>query len=132
MKVLIVEDDNASAKVLTKTVETNGCTVTRARNGAEGIFYLLTEGPFNVVLLDLMMPNVTGEDFIKIVEDLGNRNLIEKESNIIVVSAVNDFPHLKKITENFCVFAALSKPVDIPHLLDLMKKCCTNLRVSDE
>ena len=57
--VLIVEDEAAQREVLAYNLEAEGFRVTRAENGEEGLF-CVAEDPPDVMVLDWMMPNLSG------------------------------------------------------------------------
>ena len=58
-RVLLVEDDPAMRLVCTVNLELSGFTVTAAETGAEGVERAAAE-PFDVVLLDVMLPDLGG------------------------------------------------------------------------
>lgn len=79
-KILVVEDDNDINRLIKKCLERESYEVTSAFSGTEAKL-LLSMGSFDLMLLDLMIPGITGEELIK---DLrGNHNQIP----IIVLSA---------------------------------------------
>ena len=59
LKVVIVEDDVAMREIVSHKLSTNGFTVKEAEDGQEGIDLIISEKP-NIVLLDLMLPEVDG------------------------------------------------------------------------
>jgi DNA-binding response OmpR family regulator len=61
MRVLIVEDDDAIATPLAKGLEREGLDVDRVETGADALLRSL-DGVFDVVLLDLGLPDVDGFD----------------------------------------------------------------------
>jgi DNA-binding response OmpR family regulator len=63
-KVLVVEDDEAMAVALRDGFEYEGYEVTVARDGAEGM-ELATTGSPDLIILDVMLPKVTGLDICK-------------------------------------------------------------------
>lgn len=63
-RVLVVEDDPATAELIRRTLEAEGWTVTHARNGREALARL-DEAPPALILLDLMMPEMDGFDFLE-------------------------------------------------------------------
>jgi len=63
-KVLIVEDDEAMAVALRDGFEYEGYEVTLARDGAEGMEMSSTGSP-DLIILDVMLPKVTGLDICK-------------------------------------------------------------------
>ena len=64
MKLLIVEDEIRMADLLRKGLSEEGHTVTRASDGAEGLA-LAKAYEFDVIILDVMMPNVSGYEVAK-------------------------------------------------------------------
>jgi len=58
-RVLLVEDDPAQREILTYNLEADGFAVTRAEDGEEALM-LADEAVPDVILLDWMLPNVSG------------------------------------------------------------------------
>lgn len=63
MKILILEDDESLLAVLKKRLTASGFTVDCAENGEEGLDHLLIGG-FDVVISDIMMPKMSGLEFL--------------------------------------------------------------------
>lgn len=61
--VLIVEDDEAIRDSLTDVLRDEGFTVATAANGLDALGYLEAHGPPCVIVLDLMMPVMSGSEF---------------------------------------------------------------------
>lgn len=64
-RILIVEDDETLRIALGKLLEHEGFAVTLADGGVEGLRQLFTNPP-DCVILDLLMPGVSGIDFLDI------------------------------------------------------------------
>ncbi|MEE8360938.1 MAG: response regulator [Gemmatimonadales bacterium] len=62
--VLLVEDDPATRAMSRRTLEGAGWSVTEARHGREGLARLAEQAPA-LVLLDLMMPEMDGFEFLE-------------------------------------------------------------------
>ncbi|HEX9294936.1 MAG TPA: response regulator, partial [Polyangiaceae bacterium] len=58
-RVLLIDDDRRLHELLTTYLEQNGFTVTGAPDGQRGLSHLDAE-PFDIVLLDVMMPGMDG------------------------------------------------------------------------
>lgn len=58
-KILVVDDDWLSRKLLSTRLEEDGYTVEMAENGRQALAMLRTQ-PFDVILLDLLMPEMDG------------------------------------------------------------------------
>jgi EAL domain-containing protein (putative c-di-GMP-specific phosphodiesterase class I) len=63
-RVLIIDDEPAVLRVLGLLLERNGFAVASASNGREGLT-LLADKSFDVVLTDIIMPELSGVDFLK-------------------------------------------------------------------
>jgi signal transduction histidine kinase/DNA-binding response OmpR family regulator len=62
-KVLVVEDDPAAREVLSRAVQREGWEVCEAENGRIALELLANETP-DIILLDLMMPEMDGFEFL--------------------------------------------------------------------
>ncbi len=82
-KILIAEDEILLLEIMKERLEANNYDVVLAENGKEGSFKAISEKP-DLILVDLLMPEVDGFEMIKIVR--GNSDL--KETPIIAVSAL--------------------------------------------
>jgi PAS domain S-box-containing protein len=61
--VLLIEDDQTTREMMRAMLEREGWTVTEASNGREGLERVAESQP-NVILLDLMMPEMDGFEFV--------------------------------------------------------------------
>ena len=70
-KVLVVEDDQAMAVALRDGFEYEGYSVQVARDGAAGL-RLASERDIDLIILDVMLPKVSGFDICKQIRSAGN------------------------------------------------------------
>jgi two-component system, OmpR family, copper resistance phosphate regulon response regulator CusR len=70
MRLLVVEDDPKLAVYLEKGLTENGYVVDVVRNGIEGRQFA-TEGDYQLVLLDIMLPGVDGFGVLKAIRSRG-------------------------------------------------------------
>ncbi len=61
-RLLVADDDPVNIEVLRAQLEPQGYDVVTARDGQEALETLEREGPFDGVLLDVMMPRLTGPE----------------------------------------------------------------------
>lgn len=82
IKILVVEDDSDINKLLCDMLEINNYTAKAAYSGTEALIYL-REPIWDMVLLDLMLPGMNGEELLL---------QIRKNSHIpvIIISAIED------------------------------------------
>ncbi len=62
--ILIVEDEQEYLDILTKKLQERGYTVAVARDGKEGLEVVNRGEAIDLVLLDLLMPNMDGFQFL--------------------------------------------------------------------
>jgi DNA-binding response OmpR family regulator len=65
--VLLVEDDQTLAGIISNSLQRNNFTVTCAQGGAEGVQHIL-KSDYDVVLCDMVMPGFPGDMFYRAVE----------------------------------------------------------------
>jgi CheY-like chemotaxis protein len=63
--LLIVEDDIEIAATLREVLSEEGYTVSWVGDGSEAFDWIETNGPPSLILLDLMLPRVPGEEFLR-------------------------------------------------------------------
>lgn len=81
-KILVIDDDLAITELMSMLLKTHGFDVITTNSGAEGIRLVEQKKP-NVVLLDLMMPDIDGWQVSKAVRGFSN-------VPILILSAIND------------------------------------------
>ena len=94
-KILIVEDDTGVAQGLVHGLKQAGFRTSLAIRGDQGLERILAE-PFDLVLLDLMLPERTGFEVLKA---MYNRVSVP----VIVLSALSDLPARLKSFESGAV-----------------------------
>lgn len=78
-KVLVIEDDNDINNLICDALKKQNCNCTQAYSGTEGLFYS-AGGAFDLIILDLMLPGMNGENVVKKIK-------AEKNVPVIIVSA---------------------------------------------
>lgn len=103
--IAIIDDDMHISNMLTEVLEKEGYGVIRAYSGTEAL-YMLSENTPDLILLDLMLPGLSGEEVLPIIKDIP----------VIVISAKIDVD--SKV--NLLLSGAadyLTKPFDTKELL---------------
>ena len=72
MKLLIVEDDERTAKYLKQGLEENSFAVDHASNGMDGLHFAVDE-TYDLIVLDIMLPDYDGETILKRIREKGVR-----------------------------------------------------------
>lgn len=113
MRVLIVEDDDRIADFLQRALNVEGHTCVRASNGDEAM-PLVKDGDFELMLLDLMLPGMSGMD---ICQELRMRNINIPIIMLTAMDSVEDIIlGLKMGADDY-----MTKPFDIDELLARME-----------
>jgi two-component system response regulator MtrA len=81
-KILVIDDDMAITELLSMLLKTHGFDVLTTNSGVEGVKLVKEKNP-NVVLLDLMMPDLDGWQVSKAIRAFNN-------VPILILSAIND------------------------------------------
>jgi DNA-binding NtrC family response regulator len=63
--VLVVDDDPTQRRLIQAVLERDGFAVSHAQNGDEAIQHLTSGAGVDVVLLDLVMPGISGQDTLR-------------------------------------------------------------------
>ena len=106
--ILIVEDDIDINNLLSKILEKEGFKVRQAFSGSEGKM-CLEFFDFDMVLLDLMLPGITGEIFIEEIRKIKNTPIIVISAKTAMEDKINV---LKLGADDF-----ISKPFDVNEVL---------------
>lgn len=114
--VLVVEDDEAIREVLTEALYEAGFEVHGALDGADALAVIATDSRPWLVLLDLNMPRVDGWTFL---DALNASNATQKNVRVLVLSAQ---PRAAELEGKPFVRGVLAKPIDMPSLIETMKR----------
>src|SRR5215469_13688517 len=112
--VLVVEDSEDTREAMAEILQIEGFAVSTAENGQQALEVLRGENPC-VVLLDLMMPIMSGWEFLRYRKE---RQELAKIP-VIVISAMMDEAAGAR-AEGADEF--LRKPMDIPTLVNVVKR----------
>ena len=83
MRVLIVEDDDILANVLKEGLEEEGYAVDIATNGEDGL-YMAEVTPYDVVILDIMLPELDGWTVLERLREKG------VQTPVLILTAKDD------------------------------------------
>ncbi|MBF0463344.1 MAG: response regulator [Magnetococcales bacterium] len=130
MKTLVVDDEWASRGLLEQILQPYGeCVMAEDGLQAVALFkeHLSRGEPFDLVLLDIMMPNMGGQEVLREIRLIEKRiigvTLTRKNNSFIVMQTCLDDP--KCLIDSFLKGRCngyITKPIDQNELLDKLKK----------
>jgi CheY-like chemotaxis protein len=113
LRILIVEDHTPTRMAMSRLIRQAGADVTTARDGEEGLGYLLTQH-FDVLLTDLQMPKMDGFELLQHCEGLPESH---RPKRVIAISGEYEASVLHG-QANQVQF--LAKPFTVDYLLDML------------
>jgi CheY-like chemotaxis protein len=114
--VLLVDDDVRNVFALTSILEGRGMNVRYAENGLDAIRILEDEGSFDLVLMDIMMPELDGYETIKRI-----RTMPQFESLPIISLTAKAMKGDREKSIAAGASDYITKPVDVDQLLSLLR-----------
>lgn len=122
LKILIVEDDPRSRKLLVDLLTVRGHEVLEAHNGQEGVEQACASAP-DLILMDIQMPLIDGLEAMRILKG-------RAQTRHIPIWALTSYAmreDTKRICAEGCEFC-LTKPFDVPNLLRQIEACAPRSR----
>ncbi|HLN94307.1 MAG TPA: response regulator [Flavobacterium sp.] len=113
--ILIIDDDSRNIFALSAVLKSRGFSCQSCSGAKEAIEFLSGNHPIDVILMDMMMPEMDGYEAIPIIRNLTGR----KKTPIISVTAQAMVGDREK-----CLAVGaddyLSKPIDVDRLMQLL------------
>ena len=119
--VLVIDDDRAVGEMVRRSLEKIGLNVLTVMKAVDGINSIRTESP-EVVLLDIMLPGISGLDVFQKIRE------IDRRLPIIFITAGSDSATAIRAMQ-LGGFDYVTKPLDLPALNDLVEKAVTTRRM---
>jgi CheY-like chemotaxis protein len=118
--ILLCEDDEGIREVMVEALQGEGYVVEVATSGLEALERLQHGDTRSLVLLDLLMPDVSGYE---ILERMSSDPHLLGERIIVVISATGFIRPLSRgVTEQHIVRGYLNKPFELEDLLALIQR----------
>jgi CheY-like chemotaxis protein len=116
-RILVIDDSTTNIVLLEAILTEKGYLIETALNAKEAFLRIEKQIP-DLILLDLLMPKVSGFDFLKELRKVE----ATKNTPVIVISAINtDDENIRKINELKAV-DFLRKPIDIQYLVNKVEE----------
>ena len=122
LHVLLAEDNDLNAELAVDLLEEKGMIVTRTADGKSALaqFCNTAPGTFDLILMDVMMPEMNGYETTKAIRNLPDRP-DGKEIPIIAMTA-NAFTEDVQAALNAGMDDHVAKPVDMSILISVITK----------
>lgn len=115
-KVLVVEDDARIRQAVTSILEKNGYLVLQAADGEDGFNQ---SEKADIILLDMFLPKLPGDQFMKKVRDSGNY------VPVVVMSASISKGEAIKSFEDYGIIDFVAKPFQAADIVEKVKHAGT-------
>ena len=110
--ILVVDDSTTNVVLLEAILDEKGYRIETALNAKEAYAILAQHTP-DLILLDLLMPKISGFDFLAQIRC--NENT--RSTPVIVVSALADEENITKILDMGAI-DFIKKPIDLQYLVE--------------
>ena len=110
-KVLIVDDNSLNAKLLKTMMRQIGSFEIHLVESASEALFFYFKNEYDIIFLDIIMPIIGGETFLKAVEQLASKKLIPMHQNIILCTSIDSIEMLNTLSAYSQVSGLLRKPV---------------------
>ena len=122
-RILLAEDNELNREIAAFLLKDEGISVTEAEDGRQALecFLKMPDGYYDAVLMDIMMPVMDGYQAAMAIRGSGKQ---DAEMIPIIAMTANAFAEDKRKTMEAGMNAHLSKPLNVPELMDTIRKFC--------
>ncbi len=114
IKILVMDNEQDMLSSIKDILTKEGYKVSCFNTGKKVIAALKTK-KFDLLILDIMMPDLSGWDVFSRVRKINNKQ------KVIFVSALEISPERKKVLENYGLAEYITKPFDMATFVDRVK-----------
>ncbi|MGN1089949.1 MAG: ATP-binding protein, partial [Huintestinicola sp.] len=120
VKVLLAEDNDLNAEIATVQLESCGMTITRTADGREAYeaFVNAPVGTFDVILMDIMMPNMNGYEATRAIRGAADRD--DARTIPIIAMTANAFAEDVQASLDAGMNAHIAKPLVMSEVINVI------------
>lgn len=112
-KILVIDDNEEVLKTITQYLQQKNCNVTAASNGLDALKICeMEKGGFDLVVTDLVMPNISGVAIISIVK--------ERYPKVPVIAITGWGEHPEALATEAKADIVLEKPFELDELNNII------------
>jgi two-component system sensor histidine kinase/response regulator len=116
-RILVVDDNQTNRTILIKMLESFGCSIEAVGSGAEAIQVLKRivqqENFFDLVLLDMHMPEMDGEETLRVIKD----NPEIRDVPVVILTSIGERGDVARLEALGCA-GYMTKPIKQSQLFD--------------
>jgi two-component system, sensor histidine kinase and response regulator len=120
LRILVVDDNATNRSIFSKMLASLGCKTTTVASGMEVLPELfrglLTNDPYQLVVLDMQMPGMDGEETLRIIR----RENLTRDIKVVVLTSMGRRNELKRLGDLGCS-GYLLKPVRQSNLRNILE-----------
>ena len=124
MKVLAVDDNQDILNLISLIVESMGHNLELAHDGQQGL-ELIRSKEYDLVFLDMSMPNLTG---LEVIDALVQDGIIKKQRVTLFTASYLGVEDIETDLRKKGVYSILAKPADIDQITDLLEKVASEVK----
>src|SRR5918996_45751 len=129
LRLLIVDDEEAARYGMRRALQTVGCEIAEAES-AESAHALMRTSKFDLLLLDVNLPGITGLDFLKQIQSEAENSKTEAPHVIIITAHGSERLAVEAVKSG--AYDYLSKPFDVDDLRLVVKNAFENIELRRE
>ena len=116
LDVLICEDHPVSRMVMERLLEKLRCRTITVTNGSDAVRYSTSEVQFDIIMMEVKLPQINGPDVAKMIRQTRNAN---QHTPIIAVTG-----YLKELPQNHHFDSLIEKPPTLEKLTEVLSNLC--------
>lgn len=118
MKILGVDDNADILKLVQMTVEALGHSFELASNGKDGL-EMIRKNKYDMVLLDLSMPGMTG---LEVIDALADEGIIRNQHVVLFTASYLRVEDMETKLQDKGVHSIMTKPTDIDNIMERIQQ----------
>ncbi|HEV2905261.1 MAG TPA: response regulator, partial [Pyrinomonadaceae bacterium] len=129
LRLLIVDDEEAARYGMRRALQTFGCDIAEAES-AESAHALMRTSKFDLLLLDVNLPGLSGLDFLKQIQSEAENSKAEPPHVIIITAHGSERLAVEAVKSG--AYDYLSKPFEVDDLRLVVKNAFENVQLRRE
>ena len=118
MKILIIDDNPVTTKMLSEFFNSKGFETVVTNDPTEGLIRI-QQGKYDVILLDIKMPVISGLNIIQI---LATDEILQDQNIFIFSERLDSNNQIKDMLRRDGINGCLKKPMDLNEMLKIITK----------